>query len=260
MKKITLTIVLLFIFAASENSYAGYVGNPARIFKSGSEKKVYTIYVEEITDIVYDRAAKHQVDEMEVVFFGGAAGLIYNNWFNLYGGVGTAKVKEVYTPFDTRVEWESEYGFTWLTGGTFKLFDKKLDNFYNSNFLASLDIQYRNTGFDTKLITIDNAQYSIPDPAISHSSIEYNDWHAACAFGLDFGVFSPYSGIKYSDFESCVRAARNDIVFQKDNAEADNNFGLFLGTGVRLLDSLNINMEAGFIDENYLSGSLSYKF
>ncbi len=253
-------LFLIFLLIPHINAYAAYVGNPSRIFKSGGEEKPYSIYAEGITDIVYDRGGKHQADDMKVDFYGGAAGLIYKNRYVLYGGAGTAKVEEVYTVLEQEVKWESDYNFTWLTGCVFKVCEKNLKNFYNSRFLLSLDTQYRNTDTDPDTISIGSVEYDTSHPQINHSSMEYNDWHVALTCGLDMGMFSPYAGIKYSDFESCVRVTRDATVYQKDNAEADDNYGIFIGAGVKILDSLYANIEAGFIDEDYFSVSASWRF
>ena len=150
-------------------------------------------------------------------------------------------------------------GNQWLLSMILKR-KKNLENFYDSKLLIGLDTQYRNTDIDADIIAVDSTEYSMPHSEISYSSIEYNDWHMALVCGLDMGVFSPYLGFKYSDFESCVRLMKEASLYQKDNAEADDNFGIFTGVAVKIVNSVYANIEASFIDENSISCSVSWKF
>ena len=47
---------------------------------------------------------------------------------------------------------------------------------------------------------------------------------------------------------------------QKDNAEADDNFGFFVGASANIASSLYASVEASFIDEDSVSGSISWRF
>ncbi|MFH1868793.1 MAG: hypothetical protein ABH843_07465 [Candidatus Omnitrophota bacterium] len=262
MTRYSFIIAAFMILTQSITSdvYAAYVGNPSRVFGSGSDKKDCAVFTEAIADIIYDRGAKFQSDDMKVDFYGAKAGIIFKNTCFFYGGAGSAKVEEEYIIRDLRVKWESDDSFTWLAGASFKVYEKELKYFYNSTLLVGFDGQYRNTGIDPDIISIDSAEYNMPHTDISYSTMEYNDWHLSFTCALGMGAFSPYMGFKYSDFESCVRVRRDNIVYQKDNAEADDNLGIFAGLSVKIIDSLSANAEAGFIDEEYLSAGLSWKF
>jgi hypothetical protein len=264
MKKYNLLNIFVFclihLLMCESNSYAAYVGNPFSIFAKTEPKKAYSIFTEGIADVVYDRGAKYQADDMKVNFYGARAGIIYKDTYALYGGAGTAQVEEAQILLNKNIKWESDYGFTWLAGAALKLYEKDFKKFYNSKLSISINGEYRNTDIEPDVITIDSTQYNIPHSDIAYSSIEYNDWHIALSCGLTIGKFSPYAGAKYSDFESCVRVMKDAILYQKDNLEADDNFGLFCGLGMNIIKSVYANIEAGFIDEDYLSASLSWKF
>jgi hypothetical protein len=250
------TIVLSIIF--NSQLHAAYVGNPARIFTP--DEKEFSLYTEGVADITYDRKSKHQADDTEVDFYGAIAGIVYKNTVSIYGGVGAAKVKETYVVNGSKVKWQSDWGFTWLTGGAVKIYEKRLNQPSNMRLITSLDIQYRNTDLDPDTVFMDSSEFDIPDPEITYSTMEYNDWHVALTCGLDMERFCPYVGIKYSDFESCVRARRGALMYEKNNAEADDNFGIILGAGVKLAGQLYANIEASLIDENSISGAFSWKF
>lgn len=260
-RRLIIIISILYLsFLCGVYSYAAYTGNPARIFQSGKDDKKYSFFTEGIADYIYDRKAKYETDDTIVDFYGSAAGIRFFNRGALYGGLGTASVTEEYDIRNTNVKWESDYSFTWLVGGIYKIYETKLEKFYNSRLLSGIDIQYRNTDTEPKKITFDSVVFTPSDSKITHSSMEYNDWHIALTLALEAGVFSPYVGIKYSDFESVVRVTRDNTVFQNDNAEADGNFGIFVGASVNVIDSIFATAEASFIDENSFSGSLSWKF
>lgn len=242
------------------SSYAGYVGSPSRVFISEDDEKVYSIFVEGVTDIVYDRRPKFQAEEARIEFYGATAGLAYKDTFLLYAGAGAARVEEAFNTRNTKVRWESDHGFTWLAGGSAKLYKKELKDFYKSKLLIDLDIQYRNTDLDVDTISMDSTEYDLPHSEITYASMEYNDWHVAVACGLDMERFSPYAGIRYSDFESCLRLIRSGVLYEKDNAEADDNFGVFIGAGFKAPGSLYAGVEASFIDQESISASLSWKF
>lgn len=260
-RSLSVIVCLLILFLSmTQKTDAAYVGNPHRVFNPENEEKDYAVFLEVVSDIIYDRGAKFQSDDMRVDFYGATAGLILKNICFLYGGVGATKVEEEYTIRDMSVRWESDYGFTWSAGATFRVYRRELEDFYNSILLVGFDGEYRNTDIDPDLIGIDQTEYNMPHTDVSYSSMEYNDWHLGLSCALKFRVFSPYIGIKYSDFESCVRLMRDNIVYQKDNAEAGDNFGIFIGMSVDIIDSLYANIEAGFIDEDSVSASLSLRF
>ena len=48
--------------------------------------------------------------------------------------------------------------------------------------------------------------------------------------------------------------------YDKNNVEAADNFGVFVGTGIDIVDSVKAAVEASFIDENSVSGSVSVRF
>jgi hypothetical protein len=235
-----------------------YVGNPYDIFGYKDKEKVISIFAKAAADIIYNRRAKHQTSDAEIDFYGGESGIVYKDTFCIYGGAGAAEVDEEYiATLNKKIRWQSGYGFTWLAGSALKFYERE---FHNADLLISMDIQYRNTKLDADHIVIDGVEYNIPHPEISYTSMEYNDWHIALAGGLKIDRFSAYGGVKYSDFESCLRLMKNGVLYEKDNVEADNNIGIFAGIGIKISDALNASFEASFIDEDSVSGSLSILF
>jgi len=244
----------------SSDTQAAHVGNPMRIFSANDSEEKVSFFTESVADYTYDRRAKHQLDDAEIDFYAQGLGIVLHDRIAFYGGAGLGSLKEEFDANGVFVRWESDHGFAWFAGSTIKLYEGTLKSLDSAAFLLVLDGQYRNTDLDPDLIRIGQTEYAIPDPAISHSSMEYNDWHLALSFAIQIDPFQPYIGLKYSDFESTVRVTRNATVYQKDNAEADNNFGIFIGTGIKVTESLNAHVEASFFDEDSLSAGITFKF
>jgi len=253
-------LTVLAVLASSPVAHSAHVGNPAEIFAEADKEKPYLFFTEGLVDYVYDRRAKHQTDQSTVDFYGATAGIRLYNIISFYGGMGAASLQEEFDVDGTRVRWESEYGLTWLAGAMIRLYEGPVKVLGENKLFLALDGQYRNTDLDPELVTIGSLDLSIPDSSITHASMEYNDWHLALACGIEMGALRPYIGAKYSDFESTARVTRNGVVYQKDNIEADDNFGVFLGVGVSLTDSITASAEASFLDEDSLCASLLIVF
>ncbi|MFH1645155.1 MAG: hypothetical protein ABIB11_01925 [Candidatus Omnitrophota bacterium] len=261
MKNVFIVVLcsLFLVFAYAVNlSYAAYV-QEGTVLLNGDSDKMFSVVTDFVADVTYDRGAKHQSKDMEVDFYGIAPGLIYKDKAMIYGGIGAGSVKETYDINGSKVEWESEYGLTWLVGGCVKFLEREVDWFDEAaDLFITSDIQYRNTDLDTDTVALGSEQ--LTSAAIQYSSMEYNDWHVALTCGLEVGKWMPYIGAKYSDFESCVRLRTGNVVYQKDNAEADDNFGGFIGLNFNLEDRAIGKIQAGFIDEESVSGALTLKF
>ncbi|NQT90862.1 MAG: hypothetical protein HQ558_06370 [Candidatus Omnitrophica bacterium] len=258
MKKILYAITIVFIL--QQTAYAAYVGNPSRVFTFEDEKKTFSVFGDVIADMTYDRKGKHQAEGAKVDFYEATAGFVYKNMVAAYAGAGASEIKEVYDFMGSRVEWSSDYVPAFLVGGRFKLYKKQLKSPNKARLMCDIDIQWRSASLEPDTIKIGSTEYSIPSADIEYSAMQYNDWHVALTCELNIGRFSPYAGLKYSDFESCLRVRRDGIMYEKDNVEASDNFGIFMGGSFRFTDYLCMGVEASFIDEEAVSGSLSWRF
>ena len=121
---------------------------------------------------MYDRGAKHQSDDSVIDFYGGRLGIAYKDIFAVYGGAGTGSVEETYTINGSKVRWESDYNFIWLTGCMVKVYETDLTQL-DARLVFDTDIQYRNTDSDTDQVTIGTTQFDASDPTIQYHSMEY---------------------------------------------------------------------------------------
>lgn len=196
------------------------------------------------------------VEDIEIdsnrVFVKGTLGLHPNvDIFVKLGMAGAnweAKYKETGAP-DEKIEFEDDWDFAWGIGAKVKIFETQggLRFLGDAQYLA-----YKVEG-DVKL-----AGEKIP---FADSETEIEEWQVALYVNQTFGNFSPYAGVKYSDLEMDWELDLAGILKIKGEAEADDNFGIFLGTDIYVIsDLLSINIEARFIDETAGTLGLTYSF
>jgi opacity protein-like surface antigen len=83
----------------------------------------------------------------------------------------------------------------------------------------------------------------------------FQEWQVAPYLAKRIGNFTPYAGVKYSDLRMNHKDDYGTVKFK-----ADDNFGMFVGTGYKLNDRLSLNVEGRFIDETAMSVACTYKF
>lgn len=82
------------------------------------------------------------------------------------------------------------------------------------------------------------------------------EWHIAPYVAKRIENYIPYIGVKYSDLKAKLKDNTGDQV----ELEADNNFGVFLGTDYTIDDNWSLNFETRFIDETAISFGGAYRF
>jgi opacity protein-like surface antigen len=83
----------------------------------------------------------------------------------------------------------------------------------------------------------------------------FQEWQVAPYLAKRIGNFTPYAGVKYSDLRVDHKDADGKVKFK-----ADDNFGMFVGTGYKLNDRISLNVEGRFIDETAMSFDATYRF
>ncbi len=132
-----------------------------------------------------------------------------------------------------------------------------------------VDGDFKVDGKDFDQATLDVLRPLDPNATFSSDSeTEIQEWQVALYVNQTFGQFSPYAGIKYSDFkadfelEGSGQFSGLPLSYKGEGkAKADKNFGVFLGTDIYLIpNQLSINIEGRFIDETSGTFGLTYKF
>jgi hypothetical protein len=178
---------------------------------------------------------------------------------------------------DQQTEWSGDTGFAW--GGGAKAC---LSGCGGTGVRILADAQYLSyeldaTGmvngldwaeFDEQLLTdvigADSADTSYD------AELEASEWQAAFYVAWSKGIWTPYGGAKYSDMkveheidyitdtvwggvpETWIGTVREDF-------EADNNLGAFVGVALELGNGVSFNAEGRFIDETAISLGLSWR-
>jgi hypothetical protein len=89
----------------------------------------------------------------------------------------------------------------------------------------------------------------------------FQEWQAAIYVAKKIDKFTPYVGGKYSDLR-----IKNKMQFHESSdkftykSKADDNFGVFAGLDINIIEHFNLNVEGRFIDETAMSFGASYRF
>jgi hypothetical protein len=193
------------------------------------------------------------------------------NWEAMYKGpVGP----------DEKIEFEDDWDFAWGIGAKVKIFETAgglrfmADGQYLS-YEVDGNLKVDGKDFDQEILEelplVIGDFVLLPDPNATFSSeskTKIEEWQVALYVNQTFGCFSPYIGVKYSDFQIEYELEASGQYFGmpysgklEAEAEADDNFGVFLGTDIYIIpNQFSINIEGRFIDETAGTIGVSYRF
>lgn len=221
------------------------------------------------------------IEDMEMdsnrVFLKGTLGLHPNvDIFAKLGMAGAnweAKYKEPGFP-DEKFEFEDDWGFAWGIGAKAKIFETSggLRFMADAQYLSyKVDGDLKVDGKDFDQGFLEELRLDSGDPNATFSSdseTEIKEWQVALYVNQTFGNFSPYAGVKYSEFDiDCELKGSGQVLGNpyslkiEGDAEADDNFGIFLGTDIYVIpNQLSINIEGRFLDETAGTIGVNYRF
>ena len=243
---------------------------------SGSENETYSGTVIDAGPLP---SSGDSIEDIEIdsnrIFLKGTLGLHPNvDIFVKLGMAGAnweARYKEPGEP-DTKLEFEDDWDFAWGIGAKIKIFETPggLRFLGDAQYLSyKVDGDFKTGGQDEEQNTLENLRSFDPDATFSaDSQVEIKEWQVALYVNQTFGNFSPYAGVKYSECDIDFEFKGSGQVFGNSysqkiegDAEADDNFGIFLGTDIYVIpDQLSINIEARLIDETAGTLGLTYSF
>jgi len=173
---------------------------------------------------------------------------------------------------DEKLEFEDDRDFAWGLGAKVKIFETPggLRFMADAQYLSCEvdgDNKVDGVDFDQALLEVlrlvdPNATFS------SDSKTEIEEWQVAVYVNQTFSNFNPYAGVKYSEFDVDFELKGSGELLGtpysykvEGDAEADDNFGIFLGTDIYIIpNQLSINIEARFIDETAGTIGVNYRF
>jgi hypothetical protein len=247
---------------------AAPVGNIARpamlksawIAKAGDDVQI-GVTAEGEFDLTFDRNVDGSNDEMELWFTGGKLGLIYMDKFMVDGFLGSAYYEEEDQSQGSTFKVESELDFAWGVGVTLIIYEDTIIQLNDGILRIGASGRYRQTELDIDKVIVDGTEYSLPHGALSNMNLEYEDWQVALGASLEWNeLFVPYGGVKYSTFNTTAQATVSGTTYSFSDVEPDSNIGIFIGTDIRVFDSLSFNVEGRFIDETALSAGGMLRF
>lgn len=297
MKKTILVGLLMVALSLPSTGWAATVGNIAETqgalgkfslgleydavfdrdmeWKSGSES--VTVLGVTVTESI--PTPGDSIDDMELdsnrIFLKGTLGLHPNVDIFLKLGMAEAnweaKYKEPGAP-DEKFEFEDDWDFAWGIGAKIKIFETPggLRFMADGQYLSyKVDGDFKIDGENFDQLMLEELRSLDPSATFSSDSeIEIKEWQIALYVNQTFGNFSPYAGIKYSecdvDFELNGSGQLSGVPYSLKlewDAEADDNFGIFLGTDIYVIpNQLSINIEGRFLDETAGTIGVNYRF
>lgn len=258
MRKSVLALVLICCLPLA--SYAAGIGSPETQGKGKAGIGVDSDFVfgkdwklKNATNLVAGETIKNI--ETENGYFAGAR-LIYGLLDNLdvYARIGASDYKVKDKHFTNGAESATDK-FNTDTGIAYGIGLKGAYHI-NENLLLGCDLQYLRSKHEAK----DN--YSTAggtELSTKYKSFTVQEWHVAPYVGYKTGNFLPYLGVRYSDGRLDMKKPSNTD-FGAIKAEADNNFGVFLGTDYKIGENWKLNLEGRFVDEAAMSFGATYRF
>ena len=215
--------------------------------------------------------------ESNRVFLKATAGL--HPQLDVYAKLGMADVDADVED----IEFEGDFDFGWGLGAKACLFGCG-----GSGMRIMADAQYLRYEVDGDLelggVDADTVirELLLDEPEITNatasmdSETEVTEWQVAFYANWTIQQWSPYVGVKYSDIDvenetdisgtvsgTDAGVPFTDVPFSADfdaDLEADDNFGIFVGTDFNINSNLSLNIEGRFIDETAGSIGLSWQF
>ena len=121
-----------------------------------------------------------------------------------------------------------------------------------NNYLIGVDLQWLR--HKNKYSHKWNIIGGIEETSTGKATIE--EYHIAPYVAKRIENYIPYIGVKYSDLKAKLKDNEGDQV----ELEADNNFGIFIGTDYQVALNWSLNFETRFIDETAISFGGAYRF
>ena len=257
--------LVLIPFAA----YAAPVGNIAKpamlkslILSKGNDEATFGVIAEGEFDFVNEINVKDDPggSDSELGFLGGKLGLTLFKKFVIYGTLAGAWYEESFTDEGSSVKIESDKDISYGVGATAILYEKELSSFDNSILRLGVDGRFRFTDVDVDKVIIGGVTYTLPSGSVSNMSLEYSDWHIAGEVSLQWKRLIPYFGVRYFDFDSTAKATVSGTTYEDTGSKPKSHVGVFVGTDLVVFDSMSLNVEGRFIDEEAITVGCAVQF
>ncbi|NQU74459.1 MAG: hypothetical protein HQ547_07125 [Candidatus Omnitrophica bacterium] len=270
-------IISLFMPAAS---FAATVGNPSTtdipegvgVFSMKRDSQT-TIKISEDIEHIFDRdlvagpslTSSIQIDQaqwyMTKIYYG-----ILNDRVQPYLQLGAAHMEVSWNENGVPVEFESDTAFAWGLGVkalVWEIRDPKIkivaDGVYR---MADLNAEDANINGSTTVLDTSRSRFFLREwqlSVLAAGELDVTGGMREEVLGISKLV--PYVGVKYSDVSGRFRATTpNGTYYNPGEFESDENIGFFVGCDILGTDSVLLNVEGRFVDENALTGGIAILF
>ncbi|MFH1848029.1 MAG: hypothetical protein ABH825_02280 [Candidatus Omnitrophota bacterium] len=183
-----------------------------------------------------------------------------------YFKLGIAQYDVKWTESGRDIEIESDEQYAWALG-----LKTLILNLESPKMKLIADGFYRMAALEPSEGRVDGSLVSV-DSAKSVFTI--TEWQIALALATEIDIgggprgeflgvskMMPYIGAKYSDIGGRIRATISDAVYYNPGIiESDNNYGCFVGCDFIGPNSVVLNVEGRFVDENAITVGLAAQF
>lgn len=254
--KVILLVAVLGLYPfQAESAPVGNIASPAMGKDNGRSFRLIGGFE---SDIIFDRKVK-DMDGVDLNFYMGKLGISFNDRFLAYALLGSGSGNAEYTTSGSKVEYDTDSAFAWGIGAKAIFYETELSGFGNGILRFGGDIKYRYVEPDVSKVTIDGVVYDIPNADITDAVIEYGEFQGAIGLSYQINKFIPYMGVKFSSLSGDSKSTILGTEYKEDY-EADNTVGMFLGADLVLADALSFNVEGRFIDEEAVNVGATIRF
>ena len=258
MKKLGITLLALsmvcFLVIGVDAAPVGNIAKPAMLKSAMNPDGDSEVGL--LVEGEYDYREDDDGDaKAELTTFEGKLGVVLDDKYIIYGLLGSAKYEEEFTSLGSNVRAETEDTMVYGFGATLMFYETELEN---STLRVGMDGKWRTVDFDVEKVVIDGVSYSIPSGSVTALSLELTEWQFAVATSLEWQKLVPYVGVKYSSVEGTSSMTVSGTTYENSDDEGD--VGIFVGCDVLVLDSMSINIEGRFIDEEAVTFGIAYRF
>jgi hypothetical protein len=253
MKILTKIVIVAFLTTCAATALAAGLGDVVQPIEQG--KISITPEYTHVFDRDFNQSGE-KVDKYDQAYANIAYGIADNVKLYTKLGVADMNIKGRTSASETTQE-EYSFGFLWGGGisGNLKL---------QGDWIIGFDSQYTawNTDFDA--ITVNGEKGTK-----LAGKLKNDEWQAALYAGKEIAMgtnitLTPYTGVKVARLESDIKG----LSFETSTAayvgtgtlKNDNEFGVVVGTNLKMSENLKVNIEGQFVDETGLTAGLTYKF
>lgn len=260
MKKTSLTLLFIYLFAAAEALYFGNPCSPEMVsqglfitedafldFKAGYQM-----------DYVFDKrlksyaGAKARMDEFQALLNQGVITFNFVDRIEAYASVGSMQVTCSHRPHPnhSRREYQSSYKVTWGVGGRILIYEW-------THACLSLQGGYQWANPHIKWDALNGEAFT------TSAVMRYREGQVGLGLSYQIDTLIPYIAIKYSDVHGLISSLRrSNLNLKKSHFKMTNrdHFGLVLGCTLTSGKYFDLTVESRLIDEQAISLAGDVKF